>query len=248
MRGLLLRWIMVAAVAAGGTAAATQVPQVLRRMDVFRVDRVEVVGTRWLAPHVALAATGIDPEASVFDDSRPWREALIQHPLVADATIERRLPDGVVVNIRETEPVALATTPELRPVDARGRVLPIDPAGGSLDLPLLVVRTGVADDGRLDRPAALALLAGYERIRLLDPALAARVSEIHPVPQGLRFRFRRPLAAEALFPADAGPLHLRQLELTLEDLAARDELERLRRIDLRFQEQVVVSFVNGQGS
>lgn len=242
-----LRWIVVAALAAGVAAAATQAPRVLRRMDVFRVERVEVVGTRWLAPHAALAATGIGSGASVFDDSGPWRDALLRHPLVADATIERRLPDAVVVSIRETEPVALAMTPALRPVDARGRVLPIDPASGSLDLPLLVVESTVGTDGRLEHAGALALLAGYDRIRRLDPVLAARVSEIHPVAGGFRLRLRRPDNAVALVPADAGPLQLRQLELTLADLGARGELDRLRTVDLRFREQVVVSFETEQG-
>ncbi|HUH13604.1 MAG TPA: FtsQ-type POTRA domain-containing protein [Longimicrobiales bacterium] len=241
MSGAPVRWVLAAALAAGAAAAATQAPRLLRGMELFRVQRVEVVGTRHLAPHAALAATGITRASSVFDDPAAWRGALLRHPLVADARIERRLPGGVVVSIRETEPVALALTPELRPVDGRGRLLPIDLAAGSLDLPVLLVASGVGADGRLADPAALALLAGYDRLRRLDPGLATRVSEIHPASGGLRLSLRRPAGGEALVPADAGPLQLRQLELALADLSARGELERLRRVDARFRDQIVVS-------
>ena len=242
-----LRWALAATLAAGAAAAATQAPRLLRGMELFRVERVEVVGTRHLAPHAALAATGITGASSVFDDAASWRDGLLGNPLVADARVERRLPAGVVVSIRETEPVALAATPELRPVDGRGRLLPIDLATGSLDLPVLLVEAGVGGDGRLDHPGALALLAGYDRLRRLDPGLATRVSEIHPSPGGFRLRLRWPAGAEALIPADAGPLQLRQLERALADLSARGELERLRRVDVRFRDQIVVS-LNRQDS
>lgn len=242
-----LRWILAAGVAAGAAAAATQAPRLLRGMELFRVQRVEVVGTRHMAPHAALAATGITRTSSVFDDAGAWRRGLLRHPLVAEARVQRRLPGGVVVTVRETEPVALALTPELRPVDRRGRVLPIDLAAGSLDLPVLLLAGGVGPDGRLDHPAALALLASYDRLRGLDPGLAARVSEIEPEGAGLRLRLRRPAGAEAVLPADAGPLQLRQLDLALADLSARGELERLRRVDVRFRDQIVVS-LNRQDS
>src|SRR5690606_16473120 len=180
--------------------------------------------------------------ANVFDDPEPWRQALLAHPLVADARIERRLPGTIILRITETEPVALARTPELMPVDATGRVLPIDPAAQSIDLPVLNVASAVGDDGRLAEPAAISMLAAYERIRRFEPALAARVSEILPAHGGgLRLLLSDPPLAEVLLPADFGAIGLRQVQLALSDLGARDELPRVRRIDVRFRDQVVVS-------
>lgn len=246
MRPSALRWLLAAGAAAGLAACTMQAPRVLRRLDVFRVDRVEVLGTRHLPPHVALAVSGISPAASVFDDPALWREPLLRHPLVAAVGVDRRLPNAVVLTIHEVEPVALAVTPELVAVDVHGTVLPIDPGGGSLDLPILQLESGVGGDGRLENPVALAALSAYDRIRRLDPTLATRVSEIRPLGDAFRLRLRTPAGAEALVPANAGPLQLRQLEVALADLSARGELERLRRVDVRFRDQVVVSLKPGR--
>lgn len=236
-----LRWLLVAGIACGLTAATLQTPKLLRRMAFFQIERVEVNGTRHLAPQQAVLASGIVPGANVFDDSAPWRRSLLRHPLVSDVRIERRLPGTVVVSVLETEPVLLARTPELRPVDAQGRVLPIELSAATLDLPVLSVSSEVDDDGRLRQPGALALVAAYDRLRRLDPTLGARVSEVHPAPGGFRLILRRPTAAEALLPANAGPVQIRQLQLALADLLVRGELDRLRRLDVRYRDQVVVT-------
>ena len=57
-------------------------PHGLRRMESFRVRRVEVRGTHFLPPHQALSATGITRTSNVFDDFTPWRDSLVKHPLV----------------------------------------------------------------------------------------------------------------------------------------------------------------------
>ena len=135
------RWIVFSTVAALLTTAAATAPEVLRRFDSFRVHRVEIRGTRYLAPYDALMQSGISKKSNVFDDFEPWRQRLLQHPMIVDATIQRQLPGTVRVEITETEPLALARTPELTAVDARARALPLDPAIAKLDVPLLSVTT-----------------------------------------------------------------------------------------------------------
>src|SRR5918996_4954419 len=118
------RWLVFSTVAALLTTAAATAPELLRRFDSFRVDRVEIRGTRYLAPYDALVQSGITRKSNVFDDFEPWRQRLLKHALIIDASIERQLPGTVRVEITETEPLALARTPELKAVDARARALP----------------------------------------------------------------------------------------------------------------------------
>lgn len=236
------RGATLAIAASVAAALAAQAPAVLRRVGVFDVERVEVVGTRYLAPQEALGASGITRTSSVFDDPAPWRAALLRHPLVAEARIRRKLPSTVVLEIREVEPVALARTPVLRPVDEHARVLPIDPAGADLDLPVVGVASPVGEDGRLAERGAIALVEAIARIRRLQPSIADRVSEVAPAERGgIRLLLREPGGAEVLLPADPGPERLEQLRLTVADLESRAELRAIRRIDVRFRDQVVVS-------
>lgn len=222
---------------------AAQAPLLLRRMDAFRVERVEVLGTRYLAPHEALAVSGIADTSSIFDDPGPWRAALLRHPLVADVKIERKLPRTLIVTIVEVEPVALVRTPELRPVDAKGRMLPIDPAGAVLDVPIVGGVVSVTEDGRIEGDTAVALIDVAARLARTAPTFAVRVSEVVPAADGaVRLLLREPPSAEVLLPAALDGKRLEQLRLTIQDLERRQEMADVRRIDVRFRDQVVVSF------
>lgn len=239
------RALLFATVAAAATVlvgAVSQAPRLLRRMDAFRIRRVEVSGTRYLDPEKVLRASGITAKSNLFDDPSAWRRALLHHPLVARASIERHPPGTVVLDIVETEPIALSRGPVLQPVDAGGRVLPIDPALAPVDLPVL---DGVERDStgsRLSGPDAQALLTAIDRIRSLQPELMRRTSEVGLARDGsVELRLRDPADAIVLLPRRVGAQRLRELMSTLADLRRRQEVDRLHRLDGRFREQVVVS-------
>jgi hypothetical protein len=250
----------VAAAALVLTGLAAGAPHALRRLDGFRVATVEVRGTRLMEPASALAALALPAGATVFDDFEPWRRRLLAHPLVAAARIARRLPDTVVLEITETEPLALVRTPELRPVDERGRVLPVAPGTAPLDLPVLGGRADIDDTGRVADEAQRALLTTLATVRTAEPAIAEWVSEVTAAgPDGVRLLLRWPEHAEILLPRSPDAARLAQLALVLADLAATPdagvkdtvshmEISRLRRLDARYRDQVVVSLAGGTPS
>jgi hypothetical protein len=236
------RWLLLAAGACVVTSGAATAPAMLRRMDAFKVQRVEIRGTRYLAPYDALVQSGITRASNVFDEFQPWRARLLQHPMVLTAEVERELPSTIKVSITEAEPIALVRTPALQPVDARARTLPIDPAAIDLDLPVLSPGSKPDANGyykdRFTRDAVSVLNA----LRLQDARLYSWISEAAPAGnQGLLLELRQPLGAKALVASDPRALRLRELEVTLSDLSARGELSQLKRIDARFREQIVVS-------
>jgi cell division protein FtsQ len=239
-------WLVVAAVAAAGIAAAAASPVALRRAETFRVRTVEVSGTRYLNAEQAVAASGISAASSVFDDFDRWRDALLDHPLVASARIERRLPDTLRFEIVEAEAIALARMPELQPVDARGRLLPLSMAGADIDLPILNVASRVSDAGFVD-PPAVALVRALDGLREHQPELASWISEIEPVRgSAIRLRLRWPENAEVMLPAEVDSAGLQQLGLAIAHLAATGdnggtELDRLVRMDARYRDELVVS-------
>ncbi|MEN8376256.1 MAG: FtsQ-type POTRA domain-containing protein [Gemmatimonadota bacterium] len=232
--------LAAAAAAALLAAGVSEAPRVLRRLDTFEIRNVEVRGLRHLAPHQVLEAAGIDPGANLFDDAGPWRSALLEHALIRSVDVKRRLPGTVVFEIGETEPVLLVATPTLVPVDAGGLALPIAPGHGSLDLPVLR-GDGTLEAGRLARPAAAAAVAAFDRIRRLDPALGSRVSEVTADGGTLALRLRRPLELAVLLDSAAPPEQLRRLAVVLEDVKRLDDGDRVRRVDARFDGQVVVA-------
>lgn len=259
MRRETRRWIVVAGVAVLVTAGAASSPHALRRVEAFRIVRIEVSGARYLTPQQASVASGITAESTLFDEFAPWQAALEQHPLVRNARFGRRLPEVLVIKIEEAEPVAFVGTPELRALDARGRLLPIDLAAADLDLPLLVGKTRLDSVGRVTDERMLQLIDTLERLRVEQPWLLAWVSELEPMTGGARLRLRWPHGAELLLPPAPDAQRLEEVRLAIADLAGapaearpsaagagpveaeQSELARVLRIDARFRDQVVVT-------
>jgi hypothetical protein len=271
------RLALVTASVAVLVAGAAGAPRALRHWDLFAVQRVELVGARHLTPQAALRASGINAGSNVFDDPARWLESLQRHPLVAHAAITRRLPDTIVIGVVESVPVAFARTPELRPVDEHGRVLPADPSSDDMDLPVLAFETRVSAAGHAADSATLRVVRLLAAIARHEPELVGWISEADVHGDAVRLVLRAPTEVDVLLPAQPAAARLRELHLTLATLSAPRhaadavvaavdadagtgagaqravrtapalELSQVRRIDARFHEQIVGT-LNGRKS
>jgi cell division protein FtsQ len=234
--------------------AALSAPHALRSMNSFNVRRVHVFGTHFLPPDEALRTSGISRSANVFNDYAPWVNALEKHPLIASARIERELPYTLRVFVVEEEPVALtangmgvgagAESPrsrvgELVPVSAQGVALPVDPTAFDLDLPVI---SAPAPTPKVAREGLLNALNVLTRVKAAEPAMYEWISEAQALgANAVIIRLRSPAGVEAILPTDPDAARLRQLRITLADLAARQDIQRLLRIDARYRDQIVVA-------
>ncbi|HEX2191172.1 MAG TPA: FtsQ-type POTRA domain-containing protein [Longimicrobiaceae bacterium] len=212
-------------------------PRLLERTPWFRVERVEVAGSRMVAPHEVLAASGIRRGESVWRRPDAWAAALRRHPGVEDARVVRRLPSTLRVEVTEKRPVGLVEGPALHPVTARGEVLPVDPARVPVDLPLIRAARPGKETG--------ALAAEVGRLGQLDPGLFARVSEVRWGGEGTLLLSVSTPDVRVLLPVGAGADRLRQLRAALDDVERRAPAGADAgpvRLDLRFQDQVVVRY------
>lgn len=239
-RGLRFLLALLATVAlAAGTA---RVPEALARVDAFRVREIRLEGARFLTYRDAVSTVDVASDATVWDDPDPLEERLRGHPLVLKARVRRRLPDGLVLEVEERTPVALVPTPTLVPVDASGRALPVDPAIHRLDLPLVHPRRpALRGESRL-LPAQLRLVAReLGRLSEAEPQLTARISEVRLAGGALEFRLTEP-RVELLFHPPLASDRLRRGLRALREARERWPGREPRAVDLRFADQVVVSF------
>jgi cell division protein FtsQ len=142
---------------------------VLARLEFFRIRRVEIAGTQYLAPADIIAAVGLGERASVFDDLAAAGKELRTLPGVRSAMVRRRLPGTLEIVVEEAVPVALAPRgPSLTMLDSAGGLLPFDPAATAPDLPIAA---------SVDRSVARVLAS----VRASDPALFGRVQSARRV-------------------------------------------------------------------
>lgn len=217
------RWLVLGGLAAG-IGLWFGAPVVGRKIDFFRVRRVEFAGMRYQKPAAALAALDLPRAASIFDDLAPVARRAARIPGVERAEVERRFPGTLIIRVRESAPVALVPRARgrLAFMDSAGRVLPFDPAYSAPDLP--IVGRVEARVGRLLR-----------RMQRVDPALFARVAtasrlgnDVVLVVDGRRVLLR----------SDASAEEMRAVTAVAQDLARKGEA--YAELDGRYSGYVVV--------
>jgi len=235
-----LRWALAATATAAMLSSLVWGPDLLSRIAWFEVQRVEVAGNRYLAPHDVLSASGIRAGQSVWDDAASWETALRSHPGIEEARVVRRMPGTLRVRIQEKRPVAYVLDRSLLAATATGEIFPLNPASAALDLP--VVHGPWADSAGSIQTRAI--LAEIGRLEHLDPGLLADVSEIRGVSDQPAVLVLSHRLGEILLPMGASSSRLAELRAVLLDLDRRgSEMPDRRRpahVDVRYEAQIVV--------
>lgn len=212
---------------------------------LFRVREITFHGLVHARPAVLVAEAGLARPRSMFDDFAFVVANLSRDPLIREVRVRRELPARLVVEVRERSPVAYwGADSGVVPIDAEGRVLPLDPARYGWDLPVLVAPRDPAGGmpgvqaGRLVDGDARALLRLVIGIRDRVPEVSRRISTaelergdrvvLRLMGEGgeVRLRLETPIEKVALLP-DV----LRDLKLKRQGFAS---------LDLSFQDQIVV--------
>jgi cell division septal protein FtsQ len=248
--------VLVLALAASLAWGVARIPEALSRVEAFRITEIRLEGNRFLSTEEAAKSVAISPLASVWDDFDILEERLRTHPLVVEVKAKRRFPGTLLLEVKERQPVALVPNPALEPVDASGRILPIDPALHHLDLPIISTKWKVAGDV-LSASERRLLAEELARLAQGEPDLLARISEIALDPRGdLWVQFWRRDSQGEIWDLPVTlrfhpnlPSHRVQEGLrVLSDAMNRFDGAVVAGLDLRYEDQVVVRLNRAQGN
>lgn len=193
----------------------------------FGVKEVLVDGNRRLSAQYLLESAGLDRSPNVLAlDLESIEARLLEDPWIRAARVERRLPNRVILTIREHEPAALIALGALYLVDRRGKVFKRVEPGEHFDYPVLtgLSRGDLGPEAEPERTGASHRLV-RGGLRLLDVWAASplsearRVSEVH----------MDPLFGYALVLGD-GPQNEQGAIVRLGRGAIREKLDRLEAI------------------
>ena len=200
---------------------------------------------RFMLREVQIGSTAHVPTAEVAAALSPLRgrhllglsladveSRLTTNPWVERAAIRKELPDRLVVQIEERQPVALLRQEEeLFYVDGEGFVIGAYELAGPVDLVLLSVAPGVD----LEVSQTLELAARLER---LAPAMMRELSEVDVLGRGEYRVHAAGLDFPVLVSGEGVERQLIKLGALLPEIAAR--FDAIEAVDLRFTSQIVI--------
>jgi cell division protein FtsQ len=139
------RWARIARAVLGGAlvvATSALVAWAARRYVMtsprFAVTDIEVVGSERRAPDAVSAESGISVGANVFAlDLDAARAKILADPWIAEATLARRLPGTILVQITERKAAALVALGDTFLVTSQGEPFKRVEPGDPVDLPLV---------------------------------------------------------------------------------------------------------------
>jgi len=135
----------------------------LSSLRLFRIETAQVSGNSTLTSADVLATAGLRTgESLVGIDLAAARARLVAHPRVREASVRRRLPGTIIVEISERLPCVIVRADRDYLVDAEGVVVAEVAAGTRTDLPVLKGIEAVA--GALTARGAVDLAAGIELV------------------------------------------------------------------------------------
>jgi len=167
-------------------------------------------------------------------------EARIEaHPRVKLVSVRRVLPDRIVCEVEEREPVALIFTDRFMEVDQSAMIMAEDDYAALLDLPII---TGLESEevrpGRISKSRDLALaLHALELCRTLGDGLVEDISELSVSRNGITIKSLSNDCSIVLGHEDYEK-RLKKYFFLRDTIKDRDREPRL--IDLRFNDQIVV--------
>lgn len=179
---LPVKLLIFGVVGAGIGLVAYQVASYLKTSPALAVRTIEVRGAERTQVGDLLEASGLKEGINVFSvDTQEARKLMLNLPWIKKAQVNRIVPDRIVVEVVEHQPVAVINLEGLYYVNRSGEVFKRVQPGEREDLPVL---TGVSRESFRDEPER-ARQHIRESLRLLKtlrdlPCVAKRrVAEIH---------------------------------------------------------------------
>lgn len=143
--------ILPACMLCGIAGLAFGIFQLLAASDIFRLNAMRVNGNHLISQQQVLELAGIEQGISLLHfDSDTAEQKIIHHPIVEHARVKKVWPSGIMVTVRERQPLALVNMEDekgrrLFYIDIFGKVYSPVESGQDMDFPVITGQSGGID-------------------------------------------------------------------------------------------------------
>ncbi|MBI5022391.1 MAG: FtsQ-type POTRA domain-containing protein [Ignavibacteriales bacterium] len=174
------------------------------------------------------------------------QKKLSVEPFIKNLCVTRQYPDAININITERVPIATVNSQQLRYIDDDGVLLPYLETAVKLDLPIINGIKGI-ENAKIGK--AIENSEIQEAIQILQTAIEIDstmyrfISEVNMKNGDDVLLFSTEAAIPIIIGRDNYPAKLLMLQTFWSNYVRAQNADRLKQIDLRFNDQVVVKWV-----
>ena len=233
-------WLMIPLVI--GTCVLCVIAE--RWKESLKIQRVLIDGSQIIPAQQLYAMSGITMKSSLCSvDMYAMRNRILAQPFIKSVSVYRQYPDVIRIRVKEREPIATLNNGSMYYLDAESFLLPYVQTTAKLDLPMI---NGVSEMQKIHPGDYLAQPEIQQAIQLLQFAQAIDSSMYHFISE-VNMNSGGDII---LYSTDVGvPIYLGRGDipkklLTLQSFWGKflktGNAEKLKYVDLRFDDQVVV--------
>ncbi len=255
LRGLATA-VLTAGTVTGLVLGGQALSEWARTSPVFALDSIVVSGNTTVDKDEIITVSGLERGRNIWSANLAETERrLLLDRRFDRVVLNRRLPNTVVVGVREHQPIALVQLDRLYGVSERAELIPLPPGKGLPDLPVITVGASgiqpalnavtVEDptfeslrDAMLVSPEMGRALYLMRALKAFSPGLYDELSEVHVSKQEDPIAYMVDGGLAIRFGTGHYPRKIEMLKRTVERLEA--DAIKTRLIDLRFKDQVIV--------
>ncbi len=227
-----------------------------RTSSVFDLDSVVVKGNRTVERDEIITVSGLERGKSIWSaDLTEIERRILLDRRFARVVLNRRLPNTVVLAVKERRPIAFVQLDRLYGVSMGGEITPLPQGKGLPDLPVITVGSdGMRQvlnavkekesafeslrDAMLTNPKLGRALYLIRVLKALSPGMYDEMSEVHVSRSNDPIVYMVDGGLAIRFGTGHYPRKIEMLKRTVERLEA--DAIKTRLIDLRFKDQVIV--------
>ncbi|MBS1272575.1 MAG: Cell division protein FtsQ [Candidatus Marinimicrobia bacterium] len=214
-----------------------------KAINLFGLEKVVVSGASLIPNEKVLEYTDLEFGRSLFDlplDS--IQQQISQNPFVLAAQASRQFPRTLFIEVHEREPIAYINHSEFSCVDEYGYIMPLPPAGLTLEMPILsgfteddTIKTGgVTGNRRVQH-----MVEVLTEIHKIYPQLYPEISEL--VAAGQQYTLYTADSATRVYLGENDLHHkVRLLETFWDTIGQKRTWADYEYIDLRYKKQIIV--------
>jgi len=214
----------------------------------LKYQRILVDGARFLPVQQLFTLAAVPPTSTLYSiDLYDVRARLLTQPFVKSAVINRQFPGTLHVNIVERVPIAAVNAGQLWYVDEEGTMLPYLQAPVRLDLPVISGCgdfPGIHPGERGDNPQLMEAIGLLQTAQAIDSSMYHFLSEVNMSSGKDIILYSTDVGVPIIFGRGDAAKKLLRLQAFWGDFVKSNNAARLRYVDLRFEDQVVVKWLN----